>query len=207
MHSAMEPRGAATARAEFEKPTTLNAPLFKGVIEKLDPERRLIVLDLGPAQTQTIALFGHFRCRMDIADVAEDFDVLNVDPDPATLKERAQVVLPPPQDEPIDLVLCWDLLNYLEPPALVALTSAIAERARPGAFMHALIAYSESSMPVVPGRYVPLEDHRLHNLAPTLEERPARRYTPDDLKRHLPKCKIERAMLLANGMQEFLFRL
>jgi hypothetical protein len=203
----MEPRGAATARAEFEKPTTLNAPLFRGVLEKIDPERRLVVLDLGAAQTQTISLFGHFRCRMDIADVADDFDVLNVDPDQETLCARAEAILTARHEEPTDLVLCWDLLNYLEPKPLAALTTAIAERARPGAFMHALIAYSESSMPVVPGRYVPLEDYRLHNLAPTLAERPARRYTPDDLRRHLPKCKIERAMLLANGMQEFLFRL
>lgn len=203
----IEPRGAATARAEFDKPATLNAPLFRGLVERLDPEQRLIVLDLGAAETQTIAFFGRFRCRMDIADIGDGIEALNADRDAETLPGRAEALLTARHDEPTDLVLSWDLLNYLEPAALAALTNAVTARARPGALMHALIAYSESSMPISPGRYVPLEDARLHDLAPRRAERPARRYTPDDLRRHLPGCKIERAMLLANGMQEFLFRL
>lgn len=203
----MEPRGAATARAEFDKPATLNAPLFRGLVEGLDIERRLVVLDLGAAETKTIAFFGRFRCRMDIADIADRIEALNADRDAETLPGHAESLLTARHDEPTDVVLCWDLLNYLEPAALAALTRAITARTRTGAHMHALIAYSESSMPVSPGRYVPLEDGRLHDLAPSRTERPARRYTPDDLKRHLPGCKIERARLLANGMQEFVFRL
>lgn len=201
------PLGAATARAEFEKPSTLNAPLFRGLVEGLDPETRLVVLDLGAAETQTIAFFGRYRCRMDIADIGDGIEALNADRDAETLPARAESLLTRRHAEPTDLVLCWDLLNYLEPTALAALTTAIGERARSGALMHALIAYSESSMPVSPGRYVPLEDGRLQDLAPPRAERPARRYTPDDLRRHLPGCQIERARLLANGMQEFLFRL
>jgi hypothetical protein len=203
----IEPRGAATAKAGFEKPATLNAPLFRGLVERLDPEKRLVVLDLGAAETRTIAFFGRFRCRIDIADIGDGIEALNADRDAETLPGHAESLLTVRHEEPTDLVLCWDLLNYLEPAALAALTTAMAGRARAGALMHALIAYSESSMPMSPGRYVPLEDGRLHDLAPPRAERPARRYTPDDLRRHLPGCKIERAMLLANGMQEFLFRL
>lgn len=203
----MEPRGAATARAEFEKPATLNAPLFRALVDKLDPERRLVVLDLGAAETKTIEFFGRFRCRMDIADIADGIERLNADRDAETLPGHAESLLTVRHDEAVDLVLCWDLLNYLDPAALAALTRAITGRTHTGARMHALIAYSESSMPASPGRYVPLEDGRLHDLAPPRPERPARRYTPDDLRRHLPGCEIERAMLLANGMQEFLFRL
>jgi hypothetical protein len=38
-------------------------------------------------------------------------------------------------------------------------------------------------------------------------ERPAPRYTPEDLARCMPRYSVERGRLLRNGMQEFLFRL
>ena len=37
--------------------------------------------------------------------------------------------------------------------------------------------------------------------------RMAPRYTPEDLAHCLPRYRVERARLLRNGMQEFLFRL
>jgi hypothetical protein len=85
--------------------------------------------------------------------------------------------------------------------------SVIAARARPGALAHALIVYSERSMPECPGRYLPAEESRLINRGAAAAEIAAPRYSPDDLRRIMGTFAIERAMLLGNGMQEFLFRL
>ena len=38
-------------------------------------------------------------------------------------------------------------------------------------------------------------------------ERPAPRYSPEDLARCMPRYSVERGRLLRNGMQEFLFKL
>ena len=80
-------------------------------------------------------------------------------------------------------------------------------RARPGALVHSLIVYSSSRMPVSPSYYYPDEHDCLINMPVTGEEREAPRYTPDDLSRCMPGYRVERGMLLNNGMQEFLFRL
>ena len=198
--------GAATARAEFEAPATLHVPLFKALVERIDPVRRFVVLDLGSAQTRTLAMFSGYRCRMEIADLGESLDALNAEREAAALQVLVDRLLPLPGGEPIDLVLCWDLLNYLERPALAAVMAGIARRARKGAFAHALIVYLEATMPARPGTYVPLEDYRLVNLAPQPAQRPAPRYSPEDLKKCMPAFSIERGRLLANGVQEFLFR-
>jgi hypothetical protein len=62
-------------------------------------------------------------------------------------------------------------------------------------------------MPNCPGRYVPDADLKLINRAAPVPEIPAPRYSPELLGRLMRNFAIEHARLLANGMQEFLFRL
>jgi len=202
----VEPLGAATARAEFVAPATPHAPLFKALIERIDVARRVIVLDLGAAHSRTLELFGRFRCRIEIVDARSDIESLNGVVEPPDLEAAVSALLPQAGAEPLDVVLCWDLLNYLDRRALAALMAAVAARTRPGGFAHALIVYLETRMPSQPGDYVSLEDFRLQNLGPTPAERTAPRYSPEDLKLCMPGFAIDRGRLLGNGMQEFLFR-
>ncbi len=205
-----EVRGAATARAAFEQPSTLKVPLFHSIMQRMDPEQRCVVLDLGAAQNELLELLGGYRCRIDIADIADGaIEALNAEPEHERLEEAAESWLPPAHAEPADLVLCWDLLNYLEKPAMSALMARVAARARTGTVAHALIAYSARTMPMKPGRYVPVDEAHLANREPpgAGPERDAPRYSPEDLKLALRDYKTERGVLLSNGMQEFLFRI
>ena len=189
------------------RPQPLNAPLFRSLMERMQEGGRSVVLDLGPAQPQTISLLSHFRCRLDIADVGEGFDGIQDETEPDILGEKLEALLPVRREEPTDLVLCWDLLNYLTRPALKVLMNCVADRGHPGMLVHALVAYSNTRMPAAPSRYAPTEDFGLLVTPVTAEQREAPRYTPEDLNQCLPRYRRERAMLLRNGMQEFLFRL
>lgn len=164
------------------------------------------MMDLGAARTETIALFGQFRCRLEIVDLAESLAELNAEEDADRLRQRSDALLPVPRHEPIDVVLCWDLLNYLRRPALAAVMEGVAARARPGTLAHALIIMSTPHMPAQPAGYAPLPDHRLASRGTPDGERDAPRYTPEDLGRCLREFSVERVMLLRNGMQEYLFR-
>ena len=52
-----------------------------------------------------------------------------------------------------------------------------------------------------------IDEQRLVAAAPPQDERDAPRYSPADLARCMPGYTVERARLLRNGMQEYLFRL
>ena len=188
-------------------PEGLNAPLFHSLIRRLEDGGRWIVLDLGAARASTIHEFGKFRCRLDIVDLAVDLDQLRDETEPRVLRQRVEALLPRRSVEGTDIVLCWDLINYLSPSALTAVMESIALRCKPGALAHGLVYYSMRQMPERPGSFVPLDDQRLVNLAPPGPERPAPRYSPEDLARCMPRYTVERGRLLRNGMQEFLFRL
>ncbi len=201
--------GRATARAPIDRTAALNAPLFRQLIEQLDARGRSVILDLGAASTPMLAVLGRSRCLVEIADMGCDdaIDRLNAEVRPDERVALAESLLPKHKaGGEIDFVFCWDLLNYLVPDAITALMRVIVSRARPGARAHALIAYSDKTMPDRPGRFVPSGDLKLINRTVAASEIPAPRYSPELLRRIMRGLEIEHARLLANGMQEFLFR-
>jgi len=176
----------------------------------LDANERHIVLDLGTTSTAMLALLGQSRCRVEIADLAHfgGVDRLNsTEPGPA-LAGAVESLLPNRlSDDAIDLVFCWDLPNYLTLNALSALMVAIGHRARPGALAHALISYADRDMKEYPGHFVPTPDGELINHSAASKTIAAPRYSPEDLGKNMDRFVIDRARLLSNGMQEFLFQL
>jgi hypothetical protein len=185
----------------------LNAPLYQSLVQRLHAGGRWVVIDLGAPRSATIAAFGRFRCRLDIVQLVDGLDALNGESDPRRLRQCAEGLLLPRRDEPADVVLCWDLINYLKPPALTVLMDCIALRCKRGALAHGLVYYSARSMPPTPSTFVPVDDQHLAQVMKPPGERPAPRYSPEDLARCMPRYSVERGRLLRNGMQEFLFRL
>lgn len=206
-HSVSDPLGAATARAQHETPSTINVPLFRSLIETFAEDRRWVVLDLGRARPQTIALLSRFRCRLDIADLGDTAEAWEGRGESVQCAEPALALEGIQSREPTDVVFCWDFLNYLEPAALTTLMASIAARCRSGALVHALIVYSDRQMQQSPGQFAPIDEGRLLNLSTAKPERTAPRYSHEDLRLCMPGYATERVRLLANGMEEYLFRL
>ena len=185
----------------------LNAPLFHTLMQRLAAGGRWVVLDLGAAHSATIGSFSRFRCRLDIVDLATGLDALNGEVDARRIRQHAESLLPQRRSESTDIVLCWDLINYMNQPALAAFMECVALRCKRGALAHGLVYYSAREMPERPSTFVPVDDQHIaqHDVVP--RARPAPRYTPEDLARCMPRYGVERGRLLRNGMQEFLFRL
>lgn len=205
-HRSIDLGVAANARARIELPSKVSAPLFQSLIGSLDEDRRRVILDFGAARPQTISLLGGFRVRLDIANLGEDIQALNGVDEPDVLAERAEAALSVCHDEPIDIVFAWDFLNYIDRKALSALMGRVAQRCRPGARIHALIVYSERTMQPKPGQFAPVDAGHLQNLSAVRRDRDAPRYSAEDLTKAMPGSRVDRVMLLSNGMQEYLLR-
>ena len=61
-------------------------------------------------------------------------------------------------------------------------------------------------MPAAPGQFVPTEHRGLVDLGDAKTRIDAPRYSPEELTDNMAGFAIDRARLLSNGMQEFLFR-
>jgi hypothetical protein len=206
---AAEPHGAArtTSSGGAQQEDSLSAPLFHSLVDRLGDGGRFVLLDLASARPATVRLLSQFRCRYEVAELADAIDPLNAEQDPRRLRSIAEAALPARRQEPTDIVLCWDLLNYLNRPALTAVMECIAARGRPGTLVHALVYYAARQMPERPSSFLPLDENRLEIVPQKVPLRAAPRYSPEDLATCMPRYAVDRARLLRNGMQEFLFRI
>ena len=181
------------------------APLFREMFERLGRDRRRVILDMGPATGGTLGFLQNFRCRLVIADAAEALDALSGSTeDPDLLREQVRALIPDTGPEPVDAVLCWDILNYLSKPALSALGQRLGEIVRPGGLIHALIDIGNPRMSRYPARYVVVGEDELTQEITGPLDRSAPRYTPWDLEKHGRNFSVERSVMLRNRMQEYL---
>lgn len=209
MSSAAAALASSAADVAGPRVAHFKAPLLSRILEQGDPDRREVVLDLAGASEALLERLSETRrCRIEVADLVGSGGVRALndmaameDPDPSVIHR----LLPEPGAEPLNLVLCWDLPNYLTRDALQSLFDVIALRAAPGCRLHMLIAYSRRDMPAAPARYVPAADGQLSQICANAITSAAPRYSPEDLAIVVGRFRYERGVLLANGMQEFVY--
>jgi len=201
---------ATPAKKAIETVSAFKAPLLDRVLaHPEDPERRNVVLDLGAASQATLDRLSSSRpCRIEIADLFNFGGLPELERIASSEEQNFDSIgqfLPPASDEPLDLVFFWDLPNYLSLQALTLFIDYLSRRAAPGCRVHMLVAYSKREMPEMPARYVPGLDGNLIQTLVSNELVQAPRYSPEDIGTALGNFRYERGVLLANGMQEFVY--
>jgi hypothetical protein len=160
-----------------------------------DEASRPNVLDLGEAIGPNLAFFSRFRARLSIADLHRSIRAARLD----------DALLPSPPPAPFDVVLLWDLLNYLTPDEIQWLARSLARVARPGATMLAFLA-SSREIPYRPSRYRIRDDETLVYELHGPKKRESPRYTEQTLLRLMPGTTVESRFQLRNEIVEYLLQ-
>lgn len=101
--------------------------LFPNLIKQVNEDRRLTVLEIGPALPETIEFFSRFKCRLHFAAMYTD-PVLQMqmgECSEAELTDHISQSFDFPKNTRFDICLFWDFLNYLDDKALRAFNTAI----------------------------------------------------------------------------------
>jgi hypothetical protein len=201
---------ATPVKKAIETVSAFKAPLLDRLLSPPeDPERRNVVLDLGAVSQAMLDRLSSSRpCRIEIADLYNFGGLPEVEQIASSEEQNPELIaqlLPPASEEPLDLILFWDLPNYLSLPALTLFIDFLSRRAAPGCRVHMLVAYSKREMSEMPARYVPAVDGNLIQSLVSDELTQAPRYSPEDIGTALGNFRYERGVLLANGMQEFVY--
>ncbi|MFW5816873.1 MAG: hypothetical protein ACOCVP_08450 [Wenzhouxiangella sp.] len=165
-----------------------------------------MVADLGTVRSGTVALFSDYRCRLDVLDLPMVLPQLAECEEAAQTKACLAALFDRDEREPLDLVLCWNLLNYLKREEIRELIDLLVPRFQPQTRLHALMEYASPLMPATPGHWIPDANTRLHASHVDAEQIDSPRYKPKELERIMPQLAPERTVLLGNGLQEYLFR-
>ncbi len=175
---------------------------LRELLRGLPSDRRHSVLDLGPASGGNVSFFSNHSCRLYIADLFH------------TLQQRGG--LPPEQAVPFDrevgatlptgsfdLILCWDLLNYLSRAQMEILGRHLATRSHPGSRLFALLA-PHGEIPERPQRFETVSPDVVRYTNRSTASRPAPGHREPELNRWIAPFAVESSFLLRHGIQEYI---
>ena len=201
----LRPRKDVNASGVHQQP--INSPLFKSLIEHVQMAGRCTVLDLGPARGGNVAFFGALRCKLQIADCTTVLAELSVrgDMEPAAYPDELRRLLPVDGMQPFDVVLTWDMLNYLNKPLFAAFMQHLSPVVSGDTWLHAYIN-ARREMPLAPQQYGLDHEGRMVIMDVSDATRTSPCYPQQTLRTLMPMFSVSRATLLQNGMQEYLFR-
>jgi hypothetical protein len=166
------------------------------------------LLDLGSVVGDNVNFFGEqLGCKIFVEDLSKDIDRHVRDDVVGALPEFLSRRFP--QDAAsFDGILCWDIFDYLERPAVQALASQIIRLTRPEGLVLALFNHTETPAPGAPTytKHVIIDsrtvEHR-HYAAARGKQRPL----PNrDLQRIFAPLAITDQFLLKTNIREVIFR-
>ncbi len=162
------------------------------------------VLDLGPASGSNVSFFAERGCKLFIADVNSSLFGSSNPPDRAEALDLA-LARDIPATESFDLVLLWDLLDYLDDAEIRSLGSHLRPVCHATTLLYAMISIRKE-IPDRPSRF------EIRNVGSILYspgsqfQRPAALHREPELAKLMPDFEVESTYLLRHGMQEYLFR-
>jgi hypothetical protein len=194
--------GPAAATAE-DGPEVHRSLALPSVFAALARGHKMNVLDLGGAIGSNVERLSEYGCRLDIEDL---YASKSAAPEESLGREFFSELLAPPEGTKFDLVLAWDLLNYLDRKELVHMADRLRLFCRPGALVFALISIHKT-IPAQPirFRFIDQDQEQLVYDRRTTVERPGPRFAPSELNGALRGFHVDRSFLLRHGIQEYLF--
>lgn len=194
-------RGAARP-AVPEPAVGARCPLLLSHLETRNPQRRIVVADAARASPSSLSAFGALRGRFAFLGVADELaagDAALIKTLAAALKRYAA--------RGQDLMLLWDLPNYIEAEQLPDLAATVRRWLRPGGRLHMLLASSQRWVSPHPGHFEIVPGWSGIVVQQGEAQREAPRFTPWQVEQAFQGFEIERSVLLRSGMQEYMLRL
>jgi hypothetical protein len=176
------------------------------LLSNFRPERKLQVLDLGPAIGSNVEFFSQYGCKLYIEDLYAALSARNPsgsDGEEANPQFFAEF-LPLAADTRIDVVLAWDTFNYLTRKELGHLVRHLRPFCPPGALVFALMSILKQ-IPAQPMRFRIRDTETLVYEPRTAAQRPAPRFAPAEMNDLFRGFRVDRSFLLRHGIQEYLF--
>ena len=202
-------RAISPSRAGFDGSTELTASThhslaLKHVLRRFQAVGGTRILDLGPAMGRNVQYLGRFASKIHIADLHSSLRGIHSrrSPDRTRFQKILDKDLPSPDGKPVDLILAWDLLNYLERSHLTQLGDYLGRLCRRESLLFALIA-NQKQIADVPTRFLIIDADTLRYESSPRMTRTAPLYKEPDLDRLMPTFEVETSYLLRNGMQEY----
>ena len=187
----------------------INSPLLFSQIETCRDSDYLQLLDIAPANAHLLEYFQGIHCKLYLPGCTPAlFEMSSTGWDTLNGCEtflQQQLGFKQGDKARLDLILLWDLPNYLPPDLLTDLIQYLLPFSHRQTRIHTYI-YTRETMPQHPAHFCFEPQNKIR-----MQQAPEPRctcpmYYKEMLQRLMVPFVIERGILLSNGMQEYLLR-
>ncbi|MGD8784234.1 MAG: hypothetical protein PVG75_07335, partial [Thioalkalispiraceae bacterium] len=187
----------------------MNSPLLFGLLDNFQEDRYYQVLDIMPASNQLLQYFSAFHSKLYLPACYRLLQ--SISPELLASEEKLNLAVLKMLDlednitGSLDLILLWDLPNYLDKDILQAFIQNLLSYCSRETLLHIYI-YTREKMPVNSGLYQFQVDNRILVKHESQQMTRCPMYYQELLQKLLSPFMVERGILLSNGMQEYLLK-
>ena len=163
------------------------------------------VLNLGPSVAANVDFVSKFATYLQIVDAIDRGPAASERDPGGTDRLSSLSTLIESHRRSFNLVLAWDVINYLSVDQAERLVASLAELCLPNARFHAIF-FATDTMPAIPNRYRIINDARLAYEAVTTEVRGAPELPPATVAKLLKRFQVEHSFVLQHGVHEYVAR-
>jgi len=161
------------------------------------------ILELGMPLGMNVDYFSQYSCRLFIEDLYSRISVLSSINLPRQLESLEYQQLG--DDFAFDLILCWDLLDYLRPAQILGVVDLFRPYVKRGSLLYILTSDTRM-ISDQPQTYRLADDMHIEPELLTLEQRENPRHRPGNLQDMLGSFMLQRSYMLTSGRMEHLFK-
>ncbi|VAW96475.1 hypothetical protein MNBD_GAMMA21-1028 [hydrothermal vent metagenome] len=187
----------------------MNSPLLFGLLDGYSEDTYYEILDVNPANQFQLDYFSRVHCKLYLPGSGQQLLAMNPDEyDTQTKINRALVKnlqLYKNKKTHLNLIMLWDLPNYLDTRLLNELVQFLMPHAQDDVMLHIYIQTRES-MPGLPGHYTFQGDNKIWVENNSTNSIPCPMYYKDALQKILSPFVVQKGVLLSNGLQEYLLK-
>jgi len=177
---------------------------LSSLCQKLEGVVALNVLELGPARSASIEFWSRYGGSIYIADLRASLPLPFLAEDQQFPESEWDRILALPEGRSFDVILAWDLLNYIEQSTLPSFISYITRFCRAGTILFFLI-FDQPQMPEKITVYRIVDEKHIAYENGGARSRACPRHQPRALTRLLSQFRTSDSFRLKNGIVEYLF--
>jgi hypothetical protein len=199
MRPALPWRAASTPRLElarYEQPSLA----LEHVVARLRHAPRCGVLDLGSPTAANLELYSRHGAKITFADLHRFYAPKRAE---GSSSEHFNAFLPKTPSQ-IDVVLAWDLFDYLSLEEIAWLRQSLAGHCAPGAILYALVS-SQGLIPDTPSFFAIADDKTLRVEEAGPRVRPSPALSEHTLVGSLHELTVQSRFQLRRAAVEYLF--
>ncbi len=197
-------------RSGDDEPVIIKSPLLFDMFKRLSDTERSSILDIGPARQSSIDFFSDYWSKLFFVDAIHALYKLDQQADKEAVdinKVLANAIQFYDRQSPeLDMILLWNLPNYLSSRYLTALVQYLMPYASRRVRIHAYI-YNSEKIPAEPVSYAIRPDQAVAMSRSFELEKNCPLYHLAELQNCFAPFKVDHSMILSSGVQEYVFSL